>query len=80
MLLRVEVQMARLIAIQQSTRGHHFCVQQGLARQQPVKETAMFVGPIHHGRDTQGMRFKEGWVAWVEAHLLGEKRFDSQRQ
>ncbi|MNV88847.1 hypothetical protein D3C71_1830870 [compost metagenome] len=51
MLLGVEAQMPRHIAMQQGARGHHLGIEQGMARQQPVQVAAMAVGPVHHGRD-----------------------------
>ena len=35
-------------------RGHdHFRVEQGMGRVQPMQETTVAVGPIHHGGDAQ---------------------------
>ena len=53
MLLGIELQMARDVPVNQGTGGHHFGVEQRMARQQPVKKAAMAVGPVHHWRDRQ---------------------------
>jgi hypothetical protein len=50
-LLGAEIEMTADIAVQQRTGGHHFRIQPGMARNMAMEDTAMAVGPIHHGRN-----------------------------
>jgi len=51
--LRVEVQVAWHVAMQQGAGGHHLGVQAGVSGDEAVQDTAVPVGPVHHGRDGQ---------------------------
>ena len=62
---RVEIKVARHIAMDQRPRGDHLGVEQGVARQQAVEIPAVAVGPVHHRRNTQAairrkIRVQEG--------------------
>lgn len=57
MFLGVEAKMPRHVAVHQRARGHHLGVEQGAARQQPVKVAAVAVGPIHHRSDGDDFLF-----------------------
>ena len=50
MLLGIEHQVTSNIAMDQGAGGHHFGVEQGLARQKAVQIAAMAIRPIHHRR------------------------------
>jgi hypothetical protein len=52
-LFGIEAQMPLGTPMAQRARGHHFGVKQGVAGQQAMEETAMAVGPIHHGGNGQ---------------------------
>ena len=51
MLGRIEAQEPRAIAMQHRAGGEHFGIEERAARQQPMEEPAMPVGPFHHRRD-----------------------------
>jgi hypothetical protein len=53
MLFTVEVEVARLVAVQQRAGGHHLRVKPRATRDQPMEVAAMPVSPIHHGRNAQ---------------------------
>ena len=55
MLLRVEVQMARHVAVHERGRRHHLGVQARMARDLAQEEPAMPVGPVHHGGSAEAM-------------------------
>ncbi len=52
-LLCIELQVARHVAVNQRAGGHHFGVQQGVFTQQAVEIAAMPVRPVHHRGDGQ---------------------------
>jgi hypothetical protein len=56
MLLDAEVEMARLVAMQQRTGRHHLGVKPGAAGQQAMEIAAVPVGPVHHRRDREAPR------------------------
>ncbi len=59
-LLGVEVEMARHVAVQQCAGRHHLGVEPGVAGDEAMEVSAMPIGPIHHGRNRQapgGMRW-----------------------
>ncbi|MCY1236628.1 hypothetical protein D9M72_492930 [compost metagenome] len=45
---RIEIQMARDVAMQQRAGGHHLGVQPGVAAELAVEHAAMAVSPVHH--------------------------------
>ena len=55
MLGRIEVEMARHVAVQQRAGGHHLGVEPRVARDEAQEEPAVPVGPVHHRRDAQAM-------------------------
>jgi hypothetical protein len=56
MLLRIEVEMARHIAVHKRGGRDHLGVQPRATRDLAQEEPAVPVGPVHHGRNTQTMR------------------------
>ncbi|XQU70369.1 hypothetical protein OJJOAM_003100 [Cupriavidus sp. H18C1] len=53
---RIEVQMARDIAMQQRTGRHHLGVQPGVAAQLAMEGAAVAVRPVHHGSNGNAPR------------------------
>ena len=53
---RIEVQVTRLVPVQQGSCGDHLGVEQRTARQQPMEEAAVTVGPVEHRRDAEAVR------------------------
>ena len=58
MLGRIEIEMMRDIAVHERGRRDHFGVEAGAARDETEEEPAVPVGPVHHRRDAQPMRFE----------------------
>jgi hypothetical protein len=52
---RIEAEKPRAIAMQHRPGGEHFGIEKRAARQQPVEEPAVTVGPFHHRSDTETM-------------------------
>ena len=52
-LLGVEIQMSRHVAVQQRPGGHHLGVEPRACAQQAVEVAAMAIGPVHHRGGTQ---------------------------
>ena len=50
---RIEVEMARDVAVQQRAGRHHLGVEARARRQQAMEVPAMPVGPVHHRRDAE---------------------------
>ncbi len=50
LLKRIKAQEALAVAMANGLGGHHFGIKQGVPGQVAVKDAAMPVGPIHHGR------------------------------
>jgi hypothetical protein len=55
MFSRIVTQQPGPIAVQHCAGGEHFGVKQRAAREQPMEEPAMAIGPFHHRRDTEPM-------------------------
>ena len=55
-LLSIELQMPRHIAMNQRARGDHLGIEQRVLGQQTVKVAAMAIRPVHHGGDRQPVR------------------------
>ena len=53
MLLFIEGEMPRDIAMQQRAGRHHLGVQARMRREQAMKKPAMAIGPVHHRSDAQ---------------------------
>jgi hypothetical protein len=55
------------------TRGHHLCVEQGVAAEQAVEVTAVAVSPVHHRRNTYSPGVKSliynGFIFFKLLHL-----------
>src|SRR5450830_317051 len=51
MFFLIEIEVTRDITVQQSTGGDHLRIQPCMACNLPMKQTAMTIRPIHHGRD-----------------------------
>jgi hypothetical protein len=49
MLLGIEVEVTRNVAVHQRAGGHHLGVEARVAREQAVEVPAVAVGPVHHG-------------------------------
>src|SRR6185436_12854610 len=64
MLGRIVAQEPRAIAMQHRPGGQHFGIEQRPARQQPMEEPAMPIGPFHHRRNTETPRADLAYVLW----------------
>ena len=51
MLGRIERQQPRAVAVQHRAGGDHLGIEQRAAREQPMEEPAVPVGPFHHRRN-----------------------------
>ena len=51
----IEAEQARAVAMDHRIRYHHFGVKQRTARQLPMKEPTVPIGPIHHRRNGQAI-------------------------
>ena len=64
-LLGVEIQVARDVAVDQGPGRHHFRVEQRVAAEQAMEVTAVPVRPVHHRGDGQAA----GWQVFFRAHI-----------
>jgi hypothetical protein len=75
MLERIEAEEPRAVAMHYRAGGQHLGVDERLAREQPVEEPAMPVGPVHHRSDTKTPRHRFAYFMFFFNHLNGHELF-----
>jgi hypothetical protein len=64
MLEGIEADDPRTIAAQHRRGRHHLGIEERATAQQPMKEPAVAVGPLHHRRDAEAMRLVLASLYW----------------
>ena len=65
---RIKVEQTMQVTMKNRTGGDHLGVEQRMGGQQPMKEPAVSIGPLHHRRNTQAIRVGPSHLQLGRAH------------
>ena len=68
-LARIKTKMARNIAMDQGTGGHHLGIEQGVLAEQTVQITAVPICPIHHRRNRHAPHAVK-WLIFFDIYIV----------
>ena len=70
MLRRIEAEMACYVAMNERTRGDHFCIEPNVRCEKPMKVATMAVCPIDHRGYSQTHVTRASWGNYISHSLI----------